>query len=137
MPRPPSQQPTQVELEILNLLWQHGPSTLGQIHEAVSAQSDRAYSSTRKMIQVMRDKGLVKCDETIRPQLYAAAMTKEATQLNMLEDIAQRAFGGSAKKLVMSLLSADVITHDDLSEMQKLVKKVNKNNSANNAGEKQ
>jgi BlaI family penicillinase repressor len=123
MSRHPSVQPTKVELEILNLLWEHGPCPLGQIHDAVSAQSDRSYSTTRKMIQVMCDKGLVACDESSRPQFYAAAKTKEQTQLNLLEDLAQRAFGGSAKKLVMSLLSADRVTLEDVREMQKLVEK--------------
>jgi BlaI family transcriptional regulator, penicillinase repressor len=123
MPRPPSAQPTKVELEILHLLWQHGPCPLGTIHDAVSASSDRVYSTTRKMIQVMRDKGLVTCDETSRPQLYAAALSKEETQLNLLEDLADRVFEGSTKKLVMSLLSADRVTIDEVCEMQQLVRK--------------
>jgi predicted transcriptional regulator len=116
-------QPTQVELEILNLLWEHGPCVLGQIHEAVSAQSDRAYSTTRKMIQVMRDKGLVTCDESVKPQVYSATMPKEQTQLKLLEDLANRAFGGSTQKLVMSLLSAKRVTMEEVQEMQRLVQK--------------
>jgi|WetSurMetagenome_2_1015567.scaffolds.fasta_scaffold359523_1 BlaI family transcriptional regulator, penicillinase repressor len=123
MPRRPSAQPTKVELEILHLLWQHGPCPLGAIHEAMAANSDRAYSTTRKMIQVMRDKGLVVCDESSRPQLYAAAASKEETQLGLLDDIADRVFGGSTKKLVMSLLSADRVTIDEVREMQRLVDK--------------
>lgn len=123
MPRRASAQPTEVELEILQVLWEHGPCPLGQIHEAVAARCDRAYSTTRKMIQVMRDKGLVQCDESTRPQLYAAAESKEQTQLSLVEDIAERAFGGSTKKLVMSLLSADRLTAEELQEMQRLVKK--------------
>ena len=123
MARRSSVQPTEVELEILQVLWEHGPCPLGQIHQAVAARCDRAYSTTRKMIQVMRDKGLVECDESTRPQLYAAAESKEQTQLNLLEDLAQRAFGGSTKKLVMSLLSADRVTPEEIQEMQRLVKK--------------
>jgi len=75
------------------------------------------------MVQVMRDKGLAQCDESVRPQLYRAAESKEQTQLNLVEDIAERAFGGSTKKLVMSLLSADRLTAEELQEMQRLVKK--------------
>ena len=123
MPRKPSPQPTQVELEILHLLWEHGPCVLGQIHEAVSAQSERAYSTTRKMIQVMCEKGLVTCDESVRPLLYAAALSKEKTQLKLLEDLAERAFGGSANKLVMSLLSAKRVTLEEVEEMQRLIQK--------------
>ena len=123
MPRRPSAQPTHVELEILHLLWEHGPCPLGRIHEAVSTTSRRGYSTTRKMIQVMRDKGLVACDESARPQLYAAAKSREQTQLNLLEDLARRAFGGSAKKLVMSLLSAERISLQDVQEMQRILQR--------------
>jgi BlaI family penicillinase repressor len=123
MPRRPSTQPTEVELEILQVLWEHGPCPLGQVHRVVAARYDRAYSTTRKMIQVMREKGLVTCDESVRPQLYRAVQSKEQIQLNLLEDIAERAFGGSTKKLVMSLLSADRVTIEELQEMQRLVKK--------------
>ena len=98
-------QPTQVELEILHL----------------AVQSDRAYSTTRKMIQVMREKGLVTCDESVRPQLYTAAMSKEKTQLKLLEDLTERAFGGSTEKLVMSLLSAKRVTLEEVQEMQRLI----------------
>ena len=124
MPRRASVQPTKVELEILHLLWQHGPCPLGTIHDAVSASSDRAYSTTRKMIQVMRDKGLVACDESSRPQLYSAAASKEQPQLHLLEDLADRVFEGSTKKLVMSLLSSERVTADEVREMQQLVQKV-------------
>jgi BlaI family penicillinase repressor len=71
----------------------------------------------------MREKGLVTCDETSRPQLYSAAASKEQTQLNLLEDLAERVFEGSTKKLVMSLLSADRVTVDEVREMQQLVQK--------------
>ena len=127
MPRRASAQPTEVELEILQVLWAHGPCPLGKVHQAVAARCDRAYSTTRKMVQVMRDKGLVECDESVRPQLYRAAESKEQTQLNLLEDIAARAFGGSTKKLVMSLLSADRLTSEELREMQQVVKRAKGN----------
>ncbi len=123
MPRWPSAQPTEVELEILQVLWQHGPCPLGEIHEAVAAHSQRVYSTTRKMIQVMRDKGLVNSDDSVRPQLYSTAKSKEDTQLNLLEDLADRAFGGSTRKLVMSLVSAERLTVEEVREMQRLVKK--------------
>jgi BlaI family penicillinase repressor len=122
MPRKPSDQPTKVELEILQLLWLHGPCSLGQIHDAVAVRSDRAYSTTRKMIQIMSAKGLVDCDESVRPQLYSAAKSKDRTQLGLLEDLARRAFGGSMKKIVMSLLSSKQVTPEDIREMQRILK---------------
>lgn len=122
MPRPTSNQPTEVELEILAVLWEHGPCALGRIHEVLSESRDAAYSSTRKMVQVMKDKGLVEVvDETVRPQLYQAASSQDETQLGMLDELVRRAFGGSAKKLVLSLLSADRVSAKEWSEMRKLI----------------
>lgn len=122
MPRRPSIQPTAVELEILHVLWAHGPCPLGEIHQQLSASGERAYSTTRKMVQVMRDKGLVQCDDSTRPQQYSAAEPQDQTQLSLLEDIVDRAFGGSTQKLLMSLLSAKRLTSEELTEMQRLVK---------------
>jgi len=123
MPRYPSSQPTDVELQILAVLWEQGPSTVRQVHDALAAQRDTGYSTTLKMIQVMREKGLVVRDDSVRPQLYSAAETKTQTQLQMLDDLAQKAFGGSAKKLVMRMLSAHRVSAEELAEMQRLIEK--------------
>lgn len=121
MPRYPSSRPTDVELQILDVLWQLGPSTVRQVHEALAARRETGYSTTLKMIQVMREKGLVLRDESVRPQLYRAAESKTQTQLQMLDDLAQRAFGGSAKKLVMRMLAARRVSAEELAEMQRLI----------------
>ena len=121
MPRYPSSRPTDVELQILDVLWQRGPSTVRQVHEALAAQRETGYSTTLKMIQVMREKGLVIRDESVRPQLYRAAESKRETQLQMLDDLSQKAFGGSAKKLVMRMLSARRVSVEELAEMQRLI----------------
>lgn len=126
MPRRPSVQPTAVELEILNVLWEHGPCPLGEIHQQLTANGERAYSTTRKMVQVMRDKGLIVCDDSSRPQQYSAAEPKDQTQLSLLEDIVDRAFGGSSQNMLMSLLSAKRLTPDELTEMQRLVDEAKK-----------
>jgi BlaI family penicillinase repressor len=123
MPRYRSLRPTDVELQILDVLWERGPCTVRQVHRALSAQRDTGYSTTLKMIQVMREKGLVVRDESVRPQLYRAAESKPVTQLQMLDDLAQRAFGGSARKLVMRMLSAHRVSPEDLAEMQRLIER--------------
>ncbi|MHC4400752.1 MAG: BlaI/MecI/CopY family transcriptional regulator [Planctomycetota bacterium] len=123
MPRTPSSQPTDVELQILNVLWQRGPSTVRQVHDVLAEQRDRGYSTTLKMLQVMREKGLVVRDDTARPQQYRPARTRSQTQLNMLDDLMQKAFGGSAKKLVLRMLSANRLAAEELAEMQKLIEK--------------
>jgi len=124
MPRPPSSQPTDVELEILGVLWQRGASTVREVHEALAPQRERGYSTVLKMLQVMREKGLVLRDESVRPQLYRAALSKSQTQLNMVDALVQKAFGGSARKLVMRMLSAERLSAEELAQMQQLIQQV-------------
>lgn len=121
--------PTGVELEILEVLWELGPSAMGRIHEACAAARPSApgYTTTQKMIQVMRDKGHVVVDDSVRPPLYRAAELRERTQLNLLDDVTQRAFGGSAKSLVLSLLTGDRLNKEELSEVKALIAKAQKN----------
>jgi BlaI family penicillinase repressor len=121
MPRPPSTQPTDVELHILDVLWHRGQSTVREVHNALIPKRDRGYSTTLKMIQVMREKGLVDRDDSVRPQLYRAAESRDQTQLKMLDELMQKAFGGSAKKLVMRMLSANRLSANELAEMQQLI----------------
>jgi BlaI family penicillinase repressor len=121
MSRHPASGPTDVELQILAVLWRQGPSTVRRVHEALAGQRETGYSTTLKMIQVMRDKGLVIRDESVRPQLYRPVKTKKQTQLQMLDDLSQKAFGGSAKKLVMRMLSANRVSAEELAEMQRLI----------------
>ena len=75
------------------------------------------------MIQVMRDKGLVVVDDSLRPPRYRAAELRERTQLNLLDDVTQRAFGGSGKSLVLSLLTGDRLNREELSEVKSLIAK--------------
>lgn len=121
MPRRPSARPTDVELQILEVLWQQGPTTVRQVHEALAPERDTGYSTTLKMMQIMRDKGLLARDDSVRPQLYRAARPREETQLLMLDDLIDKVFRGSAKKLVMRILSANRVRPDELAEMQRLV----------------
>ena len=126
MPRPPSSQPTDVELRILGVLWERGPSTVRQVHEALCAVRETGYSTTLKMMQVMRDKGLVVRDESVRPQLYRAAESRRQTQLRILDDVVQKAFGGSAQRLVMRMVAAKLISPDELAEIDRLIAEAEK-----------
>ena len=98
MPRHPTPHPTDVELQILEVLWQRGPSTVRQVHDALAADRDTGYSTTLKMMQVMREKSLLVRDDSVRPQLYDAVEGREPTQLQMVDDLIHKAFRGSAKK---------------------------------------
>ena len=118
--------PTDVELQILRVLWEHGPCSLGQAHHVLSQSRDKGYTTTQKMIQVMMDKGLVARDESVRPNLYRAAASQDKTQLRLIDDLAKRAFGGSAKKLAMSLLLNKRLKLEELEELHRLIEEAEK-----------
>jgi BlaI family penicillinase repressor len=116
-------QPTEVELEILRVLWRLGPSTVRQVHEALTAEKGTGYSTALKMMQVMRDKGLLVRDDSVRPQVYRPVQSQEHTQLQMLDNLVQKAFGGSAARLLMRALSAKRVSPDELAEMEVLIRR--------------
>jgi BlaI family penicillinase repressor len=121
MVRPPSSQPTEVELQILQVLWDRGPSTVRQVHHALACRRETGYSSTLRMLQVMLNKRLVRRDESVRPQVYRAAKSRDRTQLQMLDYLTQRAFRGSAMRLVMQMVSAGRLSAEELAEIQRLI----------------
>lgn len=113
--------PTDSELAILGVLWARGPSTVRQVHEALAKTRDTGYTTTLKLMQIMADKGLVKRNETARTHVYAAAAGEEQTQRQLVKDLADRAFGGSAAALVLQALSAEGTTDDELREIRQLI----------------
>ena len=121
MPRKPATTPTSVELEILRVLWDRGPATVREIHNILAQKRDTGYSTTLKMIQVMTDKGLLVRDDSVRPQVYRATEPQEKTQLQLLDDLIQRGFGGSAMRLVLRAASAKRISSDELAQIKKLI----------------
>jgi BlaI family penicillinase repressor len=121
MPRLPSSQPTEVELQILRILWEHGPSTARGIHNQLSGERETNYSTTVKMLSVMLDKKLVKRDETVRPQVFRTVATQDRTQERMLKDLIQKAYDGSMGSLVMQALSSQKSSPDELAEIRRLL----------------
>ena len=121
MPRLPSSQPTEVELQILRILWEHGPSTAREIHNELAGERETNYSTTVKMLSVMLDKKLVKRDETVRPQVFRTVATQDRTQERMLKDLIQKAYDGSMGSLVMQALSSQKSSPDELAEIRRLL----------------
>jgi predicted transcriptional regulator len=113
--------PTDAELAILTVLWEHGPSTVRQVHEALADTRETGYTTTLKLMQIMAEKGLVTRDESTRTHVYAAGVSAEHTQHQLVQDLVDRAFGGSAKALVMRALTADGTSADELREIRKLI----------------
>jgi len=117
----PLPRPTDGELAILRVLWARGPSTVRQIHEVLSGERDLGYTTVLKILQVMTEKGLVARDETERSHVYRAAEAAERTQAHLVHDLLDRAFGGSASKLVLHALSAKPATAEELAAIRALL----------------
>jgi BlaI family penicillinase repressor len=113
--------PTDAELAILRVLWERGPSTVRQVHEAQAGERPTAYTTTLKLLQIMAEKGHVQRDERDRTHIYAARATEEQTQRQLLQDLLDRAFGGSSTKLVMQALSSRKASRADLAEIRRLL----------------
>jgi predicted transcriptional regulator len=113
--------PTDAELAILGVLWERGPSTVRQVHEALADTRETGYTTTLKLMQIMADKGLVTRNETERTHVYSASAGEAQTQSQLVRDLADRAFGGSAAALVLRALSADGTTDEELREIRKLI----------------
>ena len=113
--------PTDAELAILQVLWAHGPSTVRQVHERLSSARETGYTTTLKLMQIMADKGLVTRDESARTHVYEARRTRDETQRQLVADLLDRAFGGSAAALVLQALSAHPASAEELREIRRLV----------------
>ncbi len=121
MPRPPSSQPTDVELQILRILWEHGDSTVREIHNQLSLTKDTIYSTAVKMLGIMLGKGLVTRDESVRPQIYSAAKTRKSTQRRMLNDLISKVYDGSTASLIQQALSSKRTSKKELAEIRRLL----------------
>jgi BlaI family penicillinase repressor len=115
------QRPTEAELEILRVLWERGPSTVRQVHEALANHRETGYTTTLKLMQIMSEKGLVTRDESARTHVYAARASQESTQRQLVNDLVDRAFGGSAAELVLRALSSHKTSDEELQEIRKLI----------------
>lgn len=113
--------PTDAELEILTVLWSRGATTVRDVHETIAARKPTQYTTVLKTLQIMAEKGLVKRDETQRAHIYEAARPQEWTQRQLAGDLLQRAFGGSARNLMVGALAARKATRQELADLRKLL----------------
>jgi predicted transcriptional regulator len=124
MARKPLPRPTDAELAILRVLWERGPSTVREVTEALAAQREVGYTTALKLLQIMTDKGLVRRDEAQRTHVYTARHSETHTQRQLVGDLLERAFGGSAQKLVMQALAARRATPEELAEIRRLLDEI-------------
>jgi predicted transcriptional regulator len=121
MTKPP--RPTDAELAILRVLWAKGASTVRQVHEVVADGRPLVYTTTLKLLQIMTEKGLVRRQELGRSHLYQARYGEEETQRRLVGDLLERAFGGSAAKLVLQALAATRATAEERRQIRDLLEK--------------
>lgn len=126
MARQSSEQPTEVELEILGILWAQGKSTARDIHNALSKNRETNYSTTVKMLAVMFNKQLVKRNESTRPIRFSAAQSQTKTQSRLLKNLVQKAYDGSFGSLVLQALSSKKTSTEELEKIRNLLDKIEK-----------
>jgi BlaI family transcriptional regulator, penicillinase repressor len=114
-----TRKPTDAELAILTVLWSRGPSTVRQVAAAMDREA--GYTTVLKLLQIMAEKGLVTRDESARTHIYTPAYTEDQTQRQLVMDLVERAFDGSAAKLVLQALASKKATPEELDEIRKLL----------------
>jgi len=118
--------PTDAELAILRILWDKGPSTVRQVLAELNRSRATGYTTALKLMQIMTDKGLVERDETARPQIYSPRLSREQTERQLVGDLLERAFAGSAKRLVLQALAVKKASAQEMAEIEKLLNRLEK-----------
>jgi len=112
---------TDKELVILGILWKRGPSTVRQVNEAMNKNGNTGYTTTLKLMQIMTEKGILLRDDSRFKHVYKPALSEERTQKQLLGDLIEKAFSGSAEKLVMRALSAKSISAKERASIRKML----------------
>ena len=117
--------PTQAELEILSVLWQRETATVREVHEVLNQRKPTGYTTVLKLLQLMDAKDLVERDKANRAHVYRAKIKQSETGKQMLSDVLQKVFGGSALKLVQQVLETET-TADELKEIRRMIERAEK-----------
>jgi predicted transcriptional regulator len=120
----PIPKPTDAELEILQVLWRLGPSTVRAVQEALGKET--GYTTALKFLQIMTEKGLVRRDETDRAHIYEAALSESDTQRQLVAGLLKRVFGGSTSQLVMQALASKRASPGELAQIRRLIDELSK-----------
>ena len=121
------QKPTASELEILRVLWGRGPSTVREVHEALSEKKSLGYTTVLKLMQIMTTKGTVRRNEMQRAHVYEACLPAEQTKRQLAGDMLQRVFEGSASQLMMHALAGNRASREEIEEIRRLLDEYERN----------
>jgi predicted transcriptional regulator len=124
MGRRRSSVPTEAELEILQVLWSRGPSTVRQVHEVLSEGRSTACTTTLKLMQIMVEKGLLTRDQDVRPQIYRPRLSQDRTERQFVGNLMDRLFHGSARRLVLQALREKDVAHDELERVERMLDQI-------------
>lgn len=115
--------PTSAELEILDALWERGAATVREIYETLSVRSSKptGYTTVLKLMQIMHEKGLVERDDSAKAHVYRARQSQDETQKSLVSDLLEKAFRGSALKLVQHVLETKPASAEELAEIRNLI----------------
>ncbi len=119
-----TKKPTDAELEVLRVLWEHGPSSVRFVNEELSKNREVVYTTTLKMMQVMTDKGMLRRDTSSRTHVYKTAVSQAAIQNTMLDKLVTTAFNGSSLQLVIKALGHKKTSKQDLEKIKKLIQEL-------------
>lgn len=114
--------PTSAELEILDVLWQRGNATVRDVHDEINARRPTAYTTVLKLMQIMLEKGLVRRDSQVKAHIYRPAQSQRQTQKRLVSDLLDKAFRGSALKLVQHVLETKPASAEELAEIRRMIK---------------
>jgi predicted transcriptional regulator len=117
--------PTQAELEILSVLWERDAATVREVHEVLDRRKPTGYTTVLKLLQLMDEKNLVERNRTNRAHVYRAKIKQNETGKQMLKDVLQKVFGGSALRLVQQVLETET-TAEDLKQIRQLIQEAEK-----------
>jgi predicted transcriptional regulator len=120
--------PTKAELEILSILWEKERATVREVYEIINERKPASYTTVLKQMQIMFEKGLVKRDDSNRAHIFSAKQPQEQTQKNLVSDLLEKAFRGSALKLVQHVLETKPASAEELAEIRKLITEAEKKN---------
>ncbi len=120
--------PTKSELEILSILWEKESATVREVYEAINERKPASYTTVLKLMQIMFEKGLVERDDSNRAHIFSAKQPQEQTQKNLVSDLLEKAFRGSALKLVQHVLETKPASREELAGIRKLISEAEKKN---------
>lgn len=119
--------PTNSELEVLQVIWENGPSTVKSINDKLNENKEVGYTTTLKIMQIMYNKGILNREKDSRTHIYSARISQEETQLDLLDRFLEKAFNGSASKLVMQALGNHETSKEELENIKAFINQIETN----------